>query len=206
MLTGYPHELVAPDVVLNDRAILSNHVREYHSVGLLLLEAFSDFLKLPYLLEAHKPSEPNASSLTFLKYNAHQPSDTGGHVSHTDIGTLTLLHSSDFGLQVFHPIHQLWQWVAPRPNSLVINVGDSLNLLTGQSLKSSLHRVIPHHQVQDRNRYSFGYFMRPTEKAVLGLVEGESTTSLEWYHKKITLFADSWDVQQNQKELLYGEF
>jgi isopenicillin N synthase-like dioxygenase len=207
LVAGYPHKLIGPELLELERGPIASHTQEYHRTGLIILDQLSKALRLPEienLTNAHEPQTPTTSSMTFLKYVDHGSQMNGGHVSHTDIGTLTFLYALIDGLQIFHPTENSWLWVEPRQNSLVVNVGDSLALLTNKSLKSSLHRVIPHPNAQGKTRFSFAYFMRPNETVSIEMADGQMWNSKDWYLKKASLFAAPLAVQTEYSNVLQG--
>jgi isopenicillin N synthase-like dioxygenase len=207
MIPEYPHKLICPQVVECDRATIVSWTAKYHGIGLTILDQLSQALELTdNLTKAHDPLTPSTSSISLLKYMARQKEMDGGHVAHTDIGTLTLLYSLVDGLQIFHPIRERWLWVEPRRGSLVVNVGDSLSLLTSQRLKSCLHRVIPHPNAQGTNRYSVAYFMRPNENVALDIGEGQRLNSMDWHFRKLKVFAAPLAAQKEQHDVLHGRF
>ena len=82
---------------------------------------------------------------------------------HTDYGLLTILAQDESGgLQVETP--QGWIDVHPRPGTLVCNLGDMLERLTGGRYRSTPHRV---YNVGDRDRLSFPFFLDPSWDAVV---------------------------------------
>lgn len=208
MIQDYPHELVCPQVVKRERAKIVPFTRECHRVGLLILEQLSEALALANennLATAHDSLTPSTSSMTFLKYPPNKEELAGGHISHTDIGTLTFLYSLVEGLQIFRPETEKWLWVQPHRGHLVINFGDSLRLLTGKRIKSCLHRVIPHPDARHKTRYSYGYFMRPNENVVITMGDGRQARSIDWHLQKTNLFSAPIDVLKEQIEVLHGD-
>lgn len=73
------------------------------------------------------------------------PSTLFGVGEHTDYGLITLLRQDNVGgLQVRSRAVEGWGWIdaPPRPNTLVVNVGDMLEALTQGLLMSTPHRVV----------------------------------------------------------------
>ncbi|KAI9068185.1 Clavaminate synthase-like protein [Trametes sanguinea] len=60
---------------------------------------------------------------------------------HTDIGTITILWSQPVsGLQIMCPDGK-WRWVRHIDNALTVNIGDSMEFLSGGYYKATIHRV-----------------------------------------------------------------
>src|SRR5690606_28958102 len=80
--------------------------------------------------------------------------------AHGDINLITLLMgASTGGLQVLRKDGQ-WIDAIPKEDELVINVGDMLERLTNNKLRSTIHKVInPPREQWDKPRYSRPYFM-----------------------------------------------
>jgi isopenicillin N synthase-like dioxygenase len=83
--------------------------------------------------------------------------DGWGVGEHTDYGLLTLLLQDDVpGLQVRTP--DGWIEAPPLPDTLVCNLGDMLDRLTGGQYRSTPHRV---RNAGGRERFSFPLFFDP---------------------------------------------
>ncbi|KAF9428370.1 hypothetical protein BGZ94_002632 [Podila epigama] len=93
-----------------------------------------------------------------------------GSSAHTDWGFLTLIlsPSKTVGLQLFH--ENEWHDVPSVENTLVINGGDYLSLLTGGKFISPLHRVVSNGQEE---RYSMCCFYYPDYNAKIPLLVKE---------------------------------
>jgi isopenicillin N synthase-like dioxygenase len=61
---------------------------------------------------------------------------------HTDLGTLTLLFRQPVAaLQIKDHLTGDWKWAKPLDGSLTVNTCDALSFLTGNYIKSTVHRV-----------------------------------------------------------------
>lgn len=90
-------------------------------------------------------------------YPASDATEGWGVGEHTDYGLLTLLAQDDKGgLQV--KTSRGWIDAPPIPGTLVCNIGDMLDRLTGGVYRSTPHRVL---NVSGRSRLSFPFFFDP---------------------------------------------
>ncbi len=101
-------------------------------------------------------------SLTkFIHYPATPPGSAGVNAHH-DTGFLTILsRGSAPGLQVQNPAGD-WIDVPQIPGSFVVNLGESLQVMTGNYLVATAHRVI-----SSVERYSTAHFYGPSLEAPL---------------------------------------
>lgn len=75
---------------------------------------------------------------------------------HTDSGFLTLLSVFNYpGLQV--NVNGEYKTVRPRPEAIVVNLGDMISRITNNTLKATLHRVLD----IGVDRYSCPFFFEP---------------------------------------------
>jgi isopenicillin N synthase-like dioxygenase len=91
---------------------------------------------------------------------------------HEDINLITLLiGASADGLQVLTKDKQ-WVSVTALPDHIVVNVGDMLQRLTNNKLKSTTHRVInPPREKWGTSRYSIPFFLHPRSEMKLDCLE-----------------------------------
>lgn len=111
----------------------------------------------PAWFQRHYTADPTVLFRIF-RYppRAHDPQQWGVG-EHTDYGLLTLLLQDDVaGLQV--RTAQGWLDAPPIPGTLVCNLGDMLDRLTGGLYRSTPHRVSNH---SARERFSFPLFFDP---------------------------------------------
>ncbi|KAL6990713.1 Aconitate hydratase mitochondrial [Sarracenia purpurea var. burkii] len=93
-----------------------------------------------------------------------QPELIKGLRAHTDAGGLILLFQDDkvSGLQLLKG--DQWVDVPPLKHSLVINIGDQLEVITNGKYKSVMHRVLAQ---PDGNRMSIASFYNPGSDAII---------------------------------------
>jgi isopenicillin N synthase-like dioxygenase len=90
-------------------------------------------------------------------YPASAPDRGWGVGEHTDYGLLTLLAQDEIGgLEVRTP--EGWIDAPPIPGTLVCNIGDMLDRLTGGAYRSTPHRVL---NTSGKSRLSFPFFFDP---------------------------------------------
>ncbi len=151
-----------PDQVLAGHEKLSNQWSEALSevASRLLGVLWAGLGMPPSHLRQFIGDEP--MSLTkFIHYPATPPGAAGVNAHH-DMGFLTILATGQTpGLQVQNPAGQ-WIDVPAVPGSLVVNLGESLQAMTGNYLVATPHRVI-----SGVERYATGHFYGPSLQASL---------------------------------------
>ena len=92
----------------------------------------------------------------------HEPKSAVRAAEHEDINLITLLMgASAEGLQVLNKQGE-WVDITALPEQLVVNVGDMLQRLTNNVLKSTTHRVInPPKEKWATPRFSIPFFLHP---------------------------------------------
>jgi len=125
-------------------------------------------------------SGKNASALRSLYYPAIHGILHEGHVrcsEHSDYGTLTLLYQDQYpGLQVKSPSGD-WISAAPIPGTILVNIGDLLELWTGGAFPATRHRVIipEEERLKSVPRQSIVFFLHPDNEIVVRPVDREES-------------------------------
>ena len=90
------------------------------------------------------------------------PSDAVRAAAHGDINLITLLMgASADGLEVLRRDGK-WIGITALPEQIIVNVGDMLDRLTNNRLKSTVHRVVnPPIEKMRTSRFSMPFFMHP---------------------------------------------
>ncbi|XP_052202651.1 gibberellin 2-beta-dioxygenase 8-like [Diospyros lotus] len=106
-------------------------------------------------------------STCYLRMNRYPPcpmsSEVFGLIPHTDSDFLTILHQDEIGgLQLVKD--GKWIAVKPRPEALIINIGDLFQAWSNGVYRSVEHRVVANKAVE---RFSTAYFFCPSFETVI---------------------------------------
>lgn len=160
-----------PENILVDELPRFNHItREVYqrleNSGKHLLRAIADYLGLPVNYFDDKVHNGN-SILRAIHYFPIEdpdslPDDAVRAGAHEDINLITLLiGASADGLEVLTRDGQ-WFPVKAQGEDIVVNVGDMLQRLTNNRLKSTTHRVVnPPRELMKTSRFSVPFFLHP---------------------------------------------
>ena len=168
----YPNNVIVNEVpAFNDygKALY----KAFEKSGGLLLEAIALFLKLDKDYFNQHISNGN-SILRAINYPpiTREPQSAIRAEQHEDINLITLLvGASAGGLQVLSKDDK-WLPVIPGDREIVINVGDMLQRLTNNHLKSTTHRVVnPPREEWHKPRLSIPFFLHPKSSMDLSCLE-----------------------------------
>ncbi|UPK70651.1 isopenicillin N synthase family dioxygenase [Chitinophaga filiformis] len=106
---------------------------------------------------------------------------------HEDINLITLLvGASADGLQILDK-QDNWVPVTSLPEQIVVNVGDMLQRLTNNRLKSTTHRVVnPPRDMWHTSRFSIPFFLHPKSEMPLNALESCVTEDNPLAYEPIT--------------------
>jgi len=137
--------------------------KSFETVGASLLKAIAIFLNLGEDYFVSKIHNGN-SILRAIHYPpiTEEPDSAIRAEQHEDINLITLLvGASAGGLQLLNK-NEEWMDIMPEEEEIVINVGDMLQRLTNNYLKSTTHRVVnPPRAEWHKPRLSIPFFLHP---------------------------------------------
>ncbi|MBA3649415.1 MAG: isopenicillin N synthase family oxygenase [Chitinophagales bacterium] len=140
-----------------------NSYRSFEICGRHLLNAIAIYLELPENYFDKKIHNGN-SILRAIHYPPiiDDPKSALRAEQHEDINLITLLvGASAEGLEV-QSKNDDWIPVTALPGQIVVNVGDMLQRLTNDRLRSTTHRVVnPPKEMWGSSRYSIPFFLHP---------------------------------------------
>ncbi|CAK1356794.1 Aspartate aminotransferase, mitochondrial [Cercospora beticola] len=140
----------------------------------------------------HISEKASRTNAVVLRYPHDAPFQSSGHNEHKDMGTLTLLLTEQWGLQIRDPVESVWRYVPPSKTGAIVNVGDSLSFISQGTYTSALHRVERINDGTQEDKYSFAFFLRPADDAEYQDSNGNVMTAADWHNirteKKIAGF------------------
>ncbi|HEU5364158.1 MAG TPA: 2-oxoglutarate and iron-dependent oxygenase domain-containing protein [Hanamia sp.] len=143
--------------------------RAFEKSGKSLLQAIALYLGLDEHYFDNQVEEGN-SILRAIHYPpiTVEPKSAIRAEQHEDINLITLLvGASAGGLEILTKQNE-WIPVTSLPEQIVVNVGDMLQRLTNNQLKSTTHRVVnPPRELWHTSRFSIPFFLHP--KSVMDL-------------------------------------
>lgn len=171
--------------------------KSFEKTGSHLLKAIANYLQIDENYFAPKIKNGN-SILRAIHYPpiVSEPKSAIRAEQHEDINLITLLvGASADGLQLLTREGN-WIDVKAGPGQIVVNVGDMLQRLTNNVLKSTTHRVVnPPREKWHTHRYSIPFFLHPRSEMSLDCLENcvskdrpkayEATTAGEYLDERL---------------------
>lgn len=168
----YPDNIFPNDVVPEFQGLALEAYRTLETAGVLLLRAAALYLGLDenYFDDKVKFGNSILRAIHYFPIDNPDalPPDSVRAAAHGDINLITLLMgASAEGLQVLRRDNK-WIPITALPEQVVVNVGDMLERLTNNRLKSTIHRVVnPPREKMGTSRFSIPFFMHPRSEMSL---------------------------------------
>lgn len=168
----YPENVMVGEVPAFSPTFRSAY-QGFEKSGRALLQAIALYLGLEE--NYFEPHVHNGNSiLRSIHYPpiTHEPKSAIRAEQHEDINLITLLvGASADGLQILTKQNE-WVGVTSLPEQIVVNVGDMLQRLTNNKLKSTTHRVVnPSRNMWHTSRFSIPFFLHPKSHMSLACLE-----------------------------------
>lgn len=183
----YPDNIFVPELpAFNENGIKA--YQQLEETGKHMLRAIALYLGLDEFYFDAKIKNGN-SILRPIHYPpiTIEPKSAVRAAEHEDINLITLLMgASAEGLEV---LNKQGEWVAitALPEQLVVNVGDMLQRLTNNKLKSTTHRVVnPPREKWGTSRFSIPFFLHPRSEMRLDCLESCVTSSYQLHYEPIS--------------------
>lgn len=162
--------------------------QSFQTAGRHLLRAIATHLELDENYFSVRTHEGN-SILRAIHYPPiiQEPNSAIRAEQHEDINLITLLvGASAGGLQLLNK-QNIWLDIVPEADEIVVNVGDMLQRLTNNYLKSTTHRVVnPPREDWHKPRLSIPFFMHPVSEMDLTCLASCVTPDNPLHYEPIT--------------------
>ncbi|PHI19027.1 flavonol synthase [Lewinellaceae bacterium SD302] len=190
---GHPHKDRYPDnpdvdAVPEFMELGRQLYRAFEESGGNLLRAIALHLELPENYFEEKIEAGN-SILRAIHYPpiSKEPDSAIRAEQHEDINLITLLVGASAGGLQLLDMNNEWQEVVPENDEIVINVGDMLQRLTNNYLKSTTHRVVnPPREEWHKPRLSIPFFLHPKSEMDLSVLDKTVTADNPKHYESIT--------------------
>jgi isopenicillin N synthase-like dioxygenase len=147
--------------------------RAFEKSGKALLQAIALYLGLDeHYFDRHIHNGNSILRAIHYPPIMQEPKSAIRAEQHEDINLITLLvGASADGLQILTKQNE-WVPVTSLPEQIVVNVGDMLQRLTNNKLKSTTHRVVnPPKEMWGTSRFSIPFFLHPKGEMSLACLE-----------------------------------
>lgn len=176
------------------------------SVNRRLLTLFSRVLELPDdYLYSHVQSHGGPTAEGYFRHALFRPQDKEIRAAaqgvkmhgHTDFGLTTLLFSVPISCLQIWGRDEKWWYVPYKPGALVINIGETLEIVSGGHFKATRHRVFtPPEDQLNEERLSLVLFnssigdLRMTPAAASPLIQREGCVEEQGVYKEFKRLMD----------------
>lgn len=168
----YPENVTVDEIAFFNETFHKSY-RSFEESGKKLLQAIALYLGLDEFYFDEWIDEGN-SILRAIHYPpiTQEPKSAIRAEQHEDINLITLLvGASADGLQILTKQNE-WVPVTSLPEQIVVNVGDMLQRLTNNKLRSTTHRVVnPSRDLWHTSRFSIPFFLHPKSNMSLACLE-----------------------------------
>jgi len=168
----YPDNVAVNEIASFNKTLYDAY-RNFEKSGKALLQAIALYLKLDEYYFDQYVNNGN-SILRCIHYPpiTQEPKSAIRAEQHEDINLITLLvGASAGGLEILTKQGE-WVGVTSLPEQIVVNVGDMLQRLTNNKLRSTTHRVVnPPREHWHTSRFSMPFFLHPRSEMNLACLE-----------------------------------
>ncbi len=168
----YPANVTIKDIAAFTPT-LNKAYRAFEKSGKALLQAIALYLGLDeHYFDKHVHNGNSILRAIHYPPITSEPKSAIRAEQHEDINLITLLvGASADGLQILTKQNE-WVGVTSLPEQIVVNVGDMLQRLTNNKLKSTTHRVVnPSRDKWHTSRFSIPFFLHPRGEMSLACLE-----------------------------------
>lgn len=170
--TEYPANVEVHEVSGFNKTLFESY-KNFERSGTALLQAIALYLGLnEHFFDTHIHNGNSILRCIHYPPITTEPKSAIRAEQHEDINLITLLvGASADGLEILSN-KNTWEPVVTGPEQIVVNVGDMLQRLTNNRLRSTTHRVVnPSRSLWHTSRYSIPFFLHPKSSMSLACLE-----------------------------------
>ena len=169
---AYPSNIVVEEIpAFNEIGKIA--FQHLEKTGKILLQAIANYLNIDaHFFDAYVDYGNSILRPIYYAPLTKDPKSAVRAGQHEDINLITLLMgASSEGLEILDKNNQ-WKPITSGDGELVVNVGDMLQRLTNNKMKSTTHRVVnPSKENWGKPRYSIPFFLHPVANMPLNCLE-----------------------------------
>jgi isopenicillin N synthase-like dioxygenase len=184
---AYPDNVQVSEIVHFNQLFLDTY-RAFEKSGSSLLSAIASYLDLgkDYFSEHIHLGNSILRAIHYPPITS-EPKSAIRAEQHEDINLITLLvGASAEGLEILSKQNE-WLPIQADDGEIVVNVGDMLQRLTNDRLKSTTHRVVnPPREKWHTSRYSIPFFLHPKSQMSLACLDSCITASNPKHYEDYT--------------------
>jgi len=160
------------------------------SFSKFLMRLIALSLSLPEEYFDHMSTFP-MSGLRALHYPPQEIPTDVGIGAHADYSWFTLVNQLSLGIPALEVLNHNGEWITAPPvkGSLVVNVGDFLEMASNGRFVSTVHRVV---NATGEERYSIPYFFSPSADVVIDTLPGCKVEG----HEGVRVVAGDWQRER----------
>ncbi|KAI1270272.1 Clavaminate synthase-like protein [Xylariaceae sp. FL1019] len=166
-------KVVRPRIMEKYEHDISKVYQHYHNVlipQIMRLLSLACDMEPEHFYKMHDASQTNSEIGHYLRYHTNWERDNdkkrASYAGHTDIGSVTFLYCNPVAcLQVY--TSEGWRYIPYIEDSLIVNIGDCLESLTGGKFPAALHRLVKFEPDQQNfERLALVYFVHPHDNII----------------------------------------
>ncbi|XP_037489738.1 2-oxoglutarate-Fe(II) type oxidoreductase hxnY-like [Triticum dicoccoides] len=138
------------------RGALEECFAKLADLGLLIQDILNECMGLPRGFLAEYNADRDFDFLTALRYFPATADENNGSSAHEDANCITFVLQDDVGGLEVLGVDGRWVPAEPVEGTIVVNVGDVLQVLTNKKFKSATHRVV---RRPEAHRHSIVFFL-----------------------------------------------
>lgn len=179
-----------PSALANFKETILEYIDHMQQLGYFLMQAISSLLDdaTSHLVHQFHPAASEAHAMLRLLHYPPGKQNQLGVGPHIDTGCLILLLQDEIGGLQVQNSEGKWIDVPPLPDTLVVNIGEMLQIWSKNRFKATTHRVI---NTSGKRRLSAPFFFEPNLSTIVPI---NSTSPISYGQRMLEVFKRSFEI------------